>query len=305
MTERGETTGEAGEAMLEARFESRRACGRERQGGRAAKEPQFPNGKLGVLEGAGEIARAVLVVDGELLAGVDAVARMSGQLFPEGGSAGEVAISFGEQSEFAAGDVAKFAGEAGFEGALASRASALGMAPAMEEAREAEEVESLFGRSGGQITVSEKGSDLGEQGREASQVHPIVMSHGGKRLGGAAAEKVKVELWNYGGINIVVAPPAEARSVENRALEFDESDGAQAQLPEHAGGMEKVEVRGKPRRNDGAGECETRLEKGPVEGLSVEGDEDRALGKAGAELIEEGMLLGVVAHEKLLDLKAT
>jgi hypothetical protein len=56
---------------------------------------------------------------------------------------------------------------------------------------------------------------------------------------------------------------------------------------------------------DAAGHSETAFEKRPIEGLAVEGDQDGALRDASGEFMEERVLLGEIAKEKLLDLQAT
>src|SRR5580704_18107676 len=88
------------------------------------------------------------------------------------------------------------------------------------------------------------------------------------------------------------------------ALQLDKADGAEAQLPKRARGMKKVEMRGEARRGNGARHGAAIFEKRPVEGFSVEGDENGAIGEARGKFMKERMLFGKIAHEKLFDLQA-
>ncbi len=81
--------------------------------------------------------------------------------------------------------------------------------------------------------------------------------------------------------------PAEPRGIENPAFQFDEADGAEAQLPKRASGMKKIEMRGEARRGNSARHGEAVFEKRPVKGFAVEGDENGAVGKARGEFLKE------------------
>ena len=120
----------------------------------------------------------------------------------------------------------------------------------------------------------------------------------------AAAKIVEVILRDQSGGDVVFAMPAETRGIENAALQLNEADGAEAQLPKRASGMKKVEMRGEARSGDGARHGETIFEKRPVEGFAVESDENGAVGEARGEFLKERMLLGKIAHEKLFYLQA-
>src|SRR5215469_14005876 len=68
--------------------------------------------------------------------------------------------------------------------------------------------------------------------------------------------------------------------------------------------MEQVEVRSEGRHADSSRHGETIFEQRPVKAFSIEGDEDRALGKAHGEFREQGMLFGEVAEKHLFHLQA-
>jgi len=59
----------------------------------------------------------------------------------------------------------------------------------------------------------------------------IVAHHAGERLRGPASQIVEIKLRNKRGRNIVVAPPAEARHIEDVTFEFHEPHRSEAQLP--------------------------------------------------------------------------
>ena len=86
------------------------------------------------------------------------------------------------------------------------------------------------------------------------------------------------------------------------ALQLDKADGAEAQLPKRTRGMKKVEMRGEARRGNGARHGEAIFEKRPVEGFSVEGDENGTFGEARGEFVKQGVLFGKIAHKELFDL---
>src|SRR6516225_2306165 len=98
--------------------------------------------------------------------------------------------------------------------------------------------------------------------------------------------------------------PAHAWRVEDMAFEFDKAHGAKAQAPQCASGMEQVEMRSDGGHADGSRHGETIFEQRPVKAFSIEGDEDMALGKAGGEFREQGVLFGEVAEKHLFYLEA-
>ena len=122
-------------------------------------------------------------------------------------------------------------------------------------------------------------------------------------IAGAAAKIVEVILRNEGGDDVIFAMPAEARGIENAALQLDKADGTEAQLPKRASGVKKIEMRGEARSGDGARHGEAIFEKRPVEGFAVESDENGAVGEARGEFMKERVLLGKIAHEKLFYLQ--
>src|SRR5208282_5739368 len=121
---------------------------------------------------------------------------------------------------------------------------------------------------------------------------------------GAAAKVVEVMLRDEGGGDVVFAMPAETWSIENASLQFDQSDGAEAQLPESARRVKKIEMRGQARCGNGVRHSEAIIKQRPVEGFAVESDEDGALRNARGEFVKERVRFREIAHEEWFDLKA-
>ena len=76
-------------------------------------------------------------------------------------------------------------------------------------------------------------------------------------------------------------------TIEDVAFELDEADRAEAQFPESARGVQKVEMRGEWRGKDLARHRKTAFEERPVEGFAVKGDENRALRDTCCEFVKE------------------
>src|SRR5215472_15666746 len=63
-------------------------------------------------------------------------------------------------------------------------------------------------------------------------------------------------------------------------------------------------MRSRLRRGNRAGHCETVFEKRPVERFSVEGHEHRPFFHPFREFLKQGIFLGEIAHQELLDLQS-
>lgn len=237
--------------------------------------------------GAGHVASAALMMDGEAFAGVHSVAWMRKKFFPEQGGAGVIALAHGKKSKFASSLRLEFRGEAGEQRMLAGGSCSRVLTASIQEAREAEKIERLFRRYGVRLAIGQHGGNSGEKSGESAQVHLVVTNDAGERLGNAAAKIVKVDLRNESGVHIIFAMPTEAGRIEDAALKLDETNGAEAEPPDGARGMQEVEMGGEARGANRAGHGEAIFEKRPVEGFAIEGDEDGALRDAGGELVEE------------------
>jgi len=94
--------------------------------------------------GASGIFSVAFVIEGELLAGVDAVDRVGNDFVPQGGGALVVAATFGHLSELAAGTRVDVDGQTAIDRLEAGGLSAVGFTAAKQEAGEAEEIEAGY-----------------------------------------------------------------------------------------------------------------------------------------------------------------
>jgi hypothetical protein len=180
---------------------------------------------------------ATLVVNGQLFTGANAVARVTDQFEPESSGGFRVATAFCKKSKFAGCLRSQGGGEPGVTSFRADRMGASRFATAIQEARKPEEVAGICcGQRG--FAFVEQGIYLAIESGEATQVHLVVFQNSGKRIGRGPAQVVKVELWNRGGSDILLTMPPESAGVENVALEFNEANRAEAELPERTSGME-------------------------------------------------------------------
>ena len=210
---------------------------------------QLGESKFCEFRGASDIFSVAFVIEGELLAGVDAVDRVANDFVPQGGGALVVAAAFGHLSELAAGTRVDVDGQTAIDGLEAGGLSAVGFTAAKQEAGEAEEVEARY------VTIEsgvfpEKRVDFGVQSSKPAQVHLIVADDAYQGPVRTSAQIVEVKLRDESRSDVVFAVPAEARRVENVTLEFDQVHGAEAELPDSASRMEKVKMRGEPRSGD-------------------------------------------------------
>src|SRR5208282_4819549 len=130
-------------------------------------------------------AGAVLVVDGELLVGVQAVARFAQDVFPEFGGAIEVAFAFGQPRQFAPSGAVGFLRQARGEGTLVEPAGGILRAAALLEARKAVEFERV---AVSRVRVRDERQNPRRERRQAAQVHLIVAEDLGERLRASAAQ---------------------------------------------------------------------------------------------------------------------
>ncbi len=97
--------------------------------------------------------------------------------------------------------------------ALIQFARARGMAAAMHQAGESQDFDGVMrvGWRGVREAVSaiEQRENLPGQRRQAPQVHLVMMENSGERFGGSAAQKIKIELRDQRGVDVVVARPFE------------------------------------------------------------------------------------------------
>jgi len=105
-----------------------------------------------------------------------------------------------------------------------------------------------------------------------------VANDAGERLGGPAAQIIKVILRNKRRRHIVLAMPAEPRRIDDVAFEFHEPHRTEPQLPQRARGMQQIKVRRELRHCDGARHREAIFEQRPIERLAIEGDKRRPFG---------------------------
>src|SRR5260370_18164637 len=101
-----------------------------------------------------------------------------------------------------------------------------------------------------------------------------------KRLHGPAAQVVEIKLRDERGRNVVLAMPAEARRVEDVALELRQPHRTEAEPPQRARGMQQIKMRSEFWRSDAALHREAILKQLPIERFPVEGNEHRPLGHA-------------------------
>jgi len=80
---------------------------------------------------------------------------------------------------------------------------------------------------------------------------------------------------------------------------------AKRRPPQLARGMQQIEMRRERGRPDCARHAIARFKQRPIETFPIECDEHGSLGEARGQFEQHGMLFSVVAHEKLLDLKAS
>jgi len=102
----------------------------------------------------------------------------------------------------------------------------------------------------------------------------------GERLGGPAAQIIKVILRDKSRRHIVLAMPAEPRRIDDVAFEFHEPHRTEPQLPQRARGMQQIKVRRELRHRDGARHREAILEQRPIERFAIEGNEHGPLSGA-------------------------
>jgi len=263
---------------------------------------QLGESKFCEFRGASGIFSVAFVIEGKLLAGVDAVDRVGNDFVPQGGGALVVAAAFGHLSELAAGTRVNVTRQAEIDRLNAGGLSAVGFTATKQEAGEAEEVEA------GYVAIEsgvfpEKRVDFGVQSSKPAQIHLIVADDAYQGPVRTSAQIVEVKLRDESRSDVVFAVPAEARRVENVTLEFDQAHGAEAELPDRASRMEKVKMRSEPRSGDGTSHGEAAFEERPIERFSVEGDENGTLGDAGGQFVQQRVFVGEIAHEKLFDLK--
>ena len=166
----------------------------------------------------------------------------------------------------------------------------------MTNTRDAEHFEGI---AGGLVGFGEKRKDAASERSKADEVHLIVVEDAHERLGRATAEKIEINLRDELGDDV-----GSAIAAKDVALEFAEADGADAQAPEVARGVEEVEVGAGGGRGERASHAIAGLDQRPVERFAVKGDQDGALSHAFLKGEEDGVLVGVIAHEELLDLQA-
>lgn len=244
-----------------------------------------------------------LIIESELFAGVDAVDRVGNDFVPQGGGTLVIAAALRHLGKLAASAGMDVTGQAEIDGLDASGLGAVGLSTAQKKTGEAEEVEA------GDVIIEnrvfpEKRVHFCVESGEAAQIHLIVANDAHQWPGGTSAQIIEIKLGNERGSDIVVAMPAEARRIEDVTFELDQAHRTEAQLPDSAGRMEEIKMRGEPRNGDRPGHGETTFKQRPVEGFSVEGDENGTFGDAGGQFVKQGMLLGKVTHEELFDLKA-
>src|SRR5260370_12784615 len=146
--------------------------------------------------------------------------------------------------------------------------------------------------------------DFAVERGESRQVDLVMLQDARERIRRAASKIVEIELRDQRGDDLVFAVPAEARRIQDVALEFHQAHRAQAKLPKRARGMKQIEMRRELRNFDGARHGEAALEQWPVTGLAVKGDQDGTLRDASCQFVQQRIFLAKIAKEQLLDLKA-
>jgi hypothetical protein len=135
---------------------------------------------------------------------------------------------------------------------------------------------------------------------QAAQIHLIVVENWDERFRRPTPQIVKIDLRNQVGHHVRAAVPSE-----DVALEFGQPDGAELQSPQIPRGMQKIQMRAGCGSTNCARHAVARFEQRPVKRFAVEGDEHASLGHSFGESHEDGVLLALLAHEKLLDFEPT
>ncbi len=141
---------------------------------------------------------------------------------------------------------------------------AIVLPPALEKSREPEQVEA-FDFVCGAGCFRKQRVDFAEESSEPAQVHLIVAHDAGERRGRPATQVVEIKLRYERRGHIVLAVPAEARSVEDAAFKFHEAHRTEAKFPKRACGMQQIKMRRQLWHGDGARHSEAIFEQRPIE----------------------------------------
>src|SRR6266478_7851502 len=186
--------------MLEARktvqgflLQAGKAGSEERIARTGAPTAEFRKRQFRESRGFGQVFGVTFEIDGQLLAGVNAVVRIGHNFLPEFRGAGVLAAALGHQRQVAARLGAKFRGQTNLQRVRTGGMCAIRIAPALEKTREAEEIEA-FEASCGARRFGKQCVDFAEKSGEAAQVHLIVADNASKRFNRPAAQIVKVKL---------------------------------------------------------------------------------------------------------------
>ena len=247
--------------------------------------------------GATRIASAVLVINGQLFVGFEALAGIAEHFFPHLPGNIVVAIAFRKARQRTPGKPTGFGRQFAGDRTLVKPACEDAFPAPLANARDAEEFERIAAEFYG---IGQQGEDADGKRGEAAEVHLIVIEDRDERIWRAAAEIVEIHLRNQLGDEI-----GAAMKTEDMLFEFGETDGAEAQSPKIARGMQEIEMGAQGGRANHARHAIARFEQRPIEGFSVERDEDGALRDAFGERGEKRVLLALFAHEELLDFETT
>src|SRR5690242_19776666 len=88
-------------------------------------------------------------------------------------------------------------------------------------------------------SIEEHENLSGECG-EAAQIHLIVAENSGERLGGAAAEVIKIHLRDQRGVNVIVPRPFQRAAIaaEDVPFEIPQAHRSEPRSPKLARGMQ-------------------------------------------------------------------
>ncbi len=101
----------------------------------ASLRPEFRKGELGEFSRAAQVFGVMFVVNGQLFAGMNAVARIGGDFQPDLGGARVFAAALGHQRQLAARHRAEFGGQPNLQSLRARGVRAIVLPAALEKSR--------------------------------------------------------------------------------------------------------------------------------------------------------------------------
>ena len=119
---------------------------------------------------------------------------------------------------------------------------------------------------------------------------------------GPPAQVIKINSGNQRAVNVFASRPAQRCGAQHALLEMTELDAADLQFPDFSRGMEKIEMCVENGNWDGPRHLKPANQQWPVEALSVERNQNRALPESAGKFEQNGIFLGGIAHEELFDL---